>query len=171
LADFFIREMNQNDMNAVLDIYETARDFMRRSGNPNQWGDTRPTLDEIEKHIGAKNAYVCVSHENEIACVFTFYIGKDPLYARIYYGTWLNDTSPYGVVHGIASSGRIKGAVTFCLEYCYSKCGNIRIDTHRDNKRMRRLLDFLGYTYCGVIYFSDGSERLTYQKCAIGEIS
>jgi RimJ/RimL family protein N-acetyltransferase len=169
LKNFRIRKMKQNDLDAVLDIYAAAREFMRRSGNPNQWHDTRPTADEIAGHLNADNAYVCVDLEDEIVCAFSFDIGKEPSYARIYCGSWLDDSSPYGVVHAIASSGRVKGVATFCLEHCYGKCGDIRIDTHRDNKRMRRLLEHLGYTYCGIIYLSDGSERLAYQKCARGE--
>ena len=56
-------------------------------------------------------------------------------------------------------------AAAFCLEWCLARCGNIRIDTHRDNQPMQRLLARLGYTFCGLIDLKNGrGERLAYQK-------
>ena len=49
------------------------------------------------------------------------------------------------------------------VRYC-KVCGNLKIDTHRDNRIMQHLLDKNGFTYCGIIYLDDGTERLAYQK-------
>ena len=84
-------------------------------------------------------------------------------YVRIYEGQWLNE-APYGVVHRITSDGTIRGAASFCLNWAFNKCGNLKIDTHRDNIVMQHLLDKNGFKYCGVVYLENGSERIAYQK-------
>jgi hypothetical protein len=49
------------------------------------------------------------------------------------------------------------------MDYCFSQDPNIRIDTHRDNKIMRHLVEKHGFAYCGIIYLDNGDERLAYQ--------
>lgn len=41
----------------------------------------------------------------------------------------------------------------------------VRIDTHRDNHAMQRLLLRNGYVRCGIIYLESGSERIALEKC------
>ena len=75
------------------------------------------------------------------------------------------DDAPYGVVHRIAAAKGTHGAASFCMNWCMEQCGNIRIDTHANNKPMQGLLNKLGYTYCGVIELENGrGERLAFQK-------
>ena len=64
----------------------------------------------------------------------------------------------------IASIPESHGVFRRIIEYALSVSGNLRIDTHRDNRIMRRLIEKSGFTYCGVIVLADGSERLAYQK-------
>ncbi|MDR1765459.1 MAG: GNAT family N-acetyltransferase [Lachnospiraceae bacterium] len=101
----------------------------------------------------------------EILAVFSFEVGEDPFYKHID-GAWPND-APYGVVHRIATRrGGTRGVGAFCLEWCLSRCHNLRIDTHENNAPMKSLLAKLGFTYCGVIYMDDVREdnaRLAYQ--------
>jgi len=56
------------------------------------------------------------------------------------------------------------GVGAFCLNWCFEQRGNIRVDTHHDNAPMQRLLDKLGFTYCGIIWLANGEERLAFQK-------
>ena len=82
-------------------------------------------------------------------------------------GAWLDD-EPYGVVHRIAAAQGTRGAASFCMEWCLQKCGNIRIDTHPDNRSMQRALAKSGYTLCGSLTLTEGTEkgdpRLAYHK-------
>ncbi|MBO5691137.1 MAG: N-acetyltransferase [Spirochaetaceae bacterium] len=165
-----IRKTQVRDLESVLAIYAHARDLMRETGNPTQWGDIWPPQDLIQADIQQQKSYVCVKESEEkagqsteeILAVFFLEMAEDPTYAEIYEGSWLEEELPYGVVHRIASLGR--GAGGFCLEWALAECGNIRIDTHEANMPMRSLLKKLGYTYCGVIYTHDGTPRLAYQK-------
>jgi ribosomal protein S18 acetylase RimI-like enzyme len=156
-----IRNTTQEDLPAAMEIYAYARMQMKRNGNPNQWGDSRPTLETIEKDIRNNTSFLIF--DERICGIFSFIIGEDPTYAVIEDGTWLND-KPYGVIHRLASNGRRKGIMDEVLAYCESQIDNIRIDTHRDNKIMQHLLERHGYTRCGTIYVEDGTPRIAYQK-------
>jgi RimJ/RimL family protein N-acetyltransferase len=170
-----IRHAEMNDLDAVLRLYERAREFMRASGNPSQWGDSHPPLELVRRDIFRRVGYVCtagaacddngVAADREILGAFNFFIGDEPTYKHIEQGRWLND-EPYGVVHRLAVDSGGKGTGIFCLEWCMASWGNIRIDTHEDNAPMRRLLQKLKYTYCGIIHVDDGSSRLAFQKTA-----
>ena len=88
-------------------------------------------------------------------------LGAD--YRVIEDGAWLAD-GPYGVVHRIASAPGTRGAATYCLNWAFARCGNLRIDTHADNAPMQGLLRKLGFARCGRIYIADGSPREAFQK-------
>jgi len=160
-----IRKTETADLNAVMAVYRSAQDFMAGHGNPSQWGTFYPERSLIESDIKEGTSYVC-TEGGQIAAVFTFRVGPDATYARIYDGHWLDD-AVYGVVHRIASSHIVRGSASFCIEWAFRQCGNIRIDTHRDNIPMQHLLQKLGYTYCGIIHTYDGTGRLAYQKTTV----
>ena len=47
-----IRKTTEADFNRILEIYAYARDFMEKTGNPNQWGPTNwPPADLIHNDI------------------------------------------------------------------------------------------------------------------------
>lgn len=157
-----IRKSTLKDLDTILTLFESARNFMATHGNPSQWGTTYPATALLEQDITYGNSYVC-EEDGEIAATFFYKEGRDDTYAKIYEGQWLDDAS-YGVVHRITSSGKVHGAASFCLNWALEQCKSLRIDTHRDNVVMQHMLDKNGFTYCGIIYVEDGSERLAYQK-------
>ena len=156
-----IRKTTEQDLPKIYQLYADARDFMRETGNPNQWKDSFPAQDLIDQDAKSGKSYVCIC-DDKIAAVFYFSIEIEPTYAKID-GQWLSD-EPYGVVHRIAASRNFKGAGTFCLDWCLNQCLTLRIDTHRDNIPMKTLLNKLGFTYCGIIWMEDFDERLAFQK-------
>lgn len=157
-----IRKTELTDIDELQKLYEHARVFMAHHGNPTQWGSNYPPISLIEQDIRDGVSYVC-EEDGQLLAAFFYKKGRDDTYAKIYDGQWLNDEA-YGVVHRIASSGARKGCASFCLDWALKQCGNLKIDTHRDNRIMQHLLDKNGFTYCGVIYLDDGTERLAYQK-------
>jgi len=154
-----IRKSTPQDISNIMEIYAYARASMRESGNPNQWFDNHPPKSLVEADIHGGNSYVCVN-ENEILAVFHFNIEEEPTYSKIS-GQWLND-KPYGVIHRIARGPTGKGAGANAINWCLAQHHNIRIDTHKDNIPMLRLLDRLGFAYCGVIWLDNGDERLAF---------
>ena len=162
-----IRKAQDTEIGILMEKYENARRFMEEHGNPTQWGKTYPTRACVEEDIREGNCYVC-EEEERIIGVFYYRPGNDPTYEVIEGGEWISG-APYGVVHRIMSDGTVKGTASFCLEWALKQCGNLRIDTHRDNTVMQRLLQKNGFSYCGIIHIEDGSERLAYQKLRDGE--
>ena len=157
-----IRKTLGSDLPKIAQIYENAKRFMRDSGNPNQWNDGRPNIDTAREDMERGVGYVA-EELGEVVAVFMFSEGADPTYARIYDGAWLSD-EPYGVIHRIAVAEQGRGIIDFCINWCFSRCQNLRIDTHRDNIPMQRALAKRGFEYCGIIHLANGDERLAYQK-------
>lgn len=157
-----IKKADMNDLKEILNIYSYARRYMKEHKNPTQWGDDRPSESVIKNDITNGNSFVVIDND-VISGVFSFIIGEDETYKKIYDGKWLND-KVYGTVHRLAGNGKSKGIFDFSMGYCEKLIDNIRIDTHKNNKIMQYLLSKRGYKKCGIIYVEDGSERLAYQK-------
>lgn len=156
-----IEYANISQLDDIMSIYSTAQDFMAKVGNPNQWKKVYPSRQIIKQDILNANLYVCLEN-NTICGVFCFTIANDSTYSYII-GKWLNEDK-YGVIHRLASSQTSKGVAKACLEFCFDKIKNIRVDTHKDNIVMQNLFAKFGFTYCGIIFLADGQERLAYQK-------
>ena len=154
-----IRKASSDDFEIIMNIYRYAQDFMIKTGNPNQWGHFYPSDDIIKSDI-RKGLCMTVCDENEIHAVFALMHYPEPTYSFIE-GKWLNDED-YITIHRVAGDGRIHGIVGFIADYCKKLSGNVRIDTHHDNKIMQRQLEKNGFVKCGTIYLEDGNPRLAY---------
>ena len=58
-----IRRAVEEDVKAIMKIYEYARKFMIESGNPTQWSPAYPNVDVVERDIVNGNCYVCTEKE------------------------------------------------------------------------------------------------------------
>ena len=157
-----IRNTRIEELDQVMEVYAHARKFMAEHGNPTQWGQSKPSREQIESDILGEKCYVCMEDE-KIAAVFYFAKEIDPTYTKIYEGTWLNSEA-YAVVHRVASAGIVKGAGSFCMNWASKQCENLKIDTHKDNYVMQNMLKKCGFVHCGTIYLEDGEPRLAFQK-------
>ena len=159
-----IRKSRPEDLERMLRLYADARVFMAEHGNPTQWANGYPEPEMLQEDIRAGVSYVCEDDQGRVVGTFVFFVGEDESYKVIEQGDWKDHRVPYGVVHRIASSREVRGAASFCLTWCYRQCGNLRIDTHRENIPMQRCLERNGFSYCGIIHIADGSERIAFQK-------
>ncbi len=157
-----IRKADINDLDAIMKIYDCARDYMVKNNNPTQWGDGYPERELLEDDIQKQQCYVCLEN-GIIHGVFVFIIGIDATYIVIEDGAWIND-EPYGTIHRIASDGMVHGIFKQSIDFCKEQVDNLRIDTHEDNKTMQHLILKNGFTRCGIIYVRDGSGRIAYQR-------
>ncbi|MBQ2767517.1 MAG: GNAT family N-acetyltransferase [Clostridia bacterium] len=163
----FIRKAIPADLPDILRIYEEARGYMRTQGNPTQWANGYPAENLIREDIAADRCHLCVdTPSGEILGVFCFFIGDEPTYRRIDGGSWCND-APCGIIHRIAvgADAHRRGVASFCFAYAFAMCGNVKIDTHRDNLPMQHALEKNGFVRCGMIYLENGDERIAFQKC------
>ena len=158
-----IRRSTPDDIDRIMEVYESARHYMRSQGNSGQWTGGYPARDTILTDIAHWSHYLAEDEEGNILMAFTFIIGEDPTYKVIENGNWLND-KPYGTIHRIASSGMRGGMMKECVDYCKELIDNIRIDTHADNSPMQNALHRLKFRSCGIIYTADGSPRLAFQR-------
>ena len=154
-----IRHAVQQDWFHILAIYARAREYMRQTGNPNQWDNHSPALSVIQEDIEKGQLYLLEDNDG-IQAVFALIFGEDPTYGIIE-GSWLND-DPYAAIHRVASAGKRKGVLAECLAYCQQTHWNLRIDTHDDNKIMQHLLEKYGFRRCGIIYLENGDPRIAY---------
>ena len=120
-----------------------------------------------------------------IVGVFAFIPGGEPTYDKIYeaefteggtaprLAAWLDDTLPYATIHRLASTRDSRGVAQACFSWAWEQCRRLgragvpytlRVDTHADNHIMQHCIQKAGFTYCGIIYLTDGSPRLAYQK-------
>lgn len=160
-----IRKTIPEDLPRLLEIYESARSFMAKSGNPAQWGNAWPPTSLLERDIQSGHSYACL-HDRRVVGTFFFNFGKDiePTYAVIIDGKWQND-GPYGVIHRLAGDGSVKGIGAYCINWCYEQCCHLRVDTHPDNQVMQRLLTKLGFKRCGIIHvMQDNMPRIAFEK-------
>lgn len=160
-----IRRAVTCDLDRVMEIFESAKKFMRSQGNMHQWNGAYPSRDVLEADIAGGNLYVEIHDDNTISGVFAFIQGNDPTYGAIE-GEWLNDKS-YGTIHRIASDGSVSHFSDRVFDFCFQLIDNVRIDTHQDNQTMIEAIRRNGFKYCGIIYIADGSPRLAYQKCLL----
>lgn len=155
-----VRNANPEDFPRILEIYAYAREFMAKTGNPKQWGNSYPPIPMLEEDIRLGNLYVV--KDNDIHGVFAYFTEPDPTYSYIEDGAWLND-APYGTIHRVAADGS-KGVFTAVLAFAESRNPHVRIDTHHDNKVMQHVLAKHGFTRTGIIYLEDGDPRIAYEK-------
>ena len=158
-----IRPAQTNDLSDIMAVLEAAKGIMRASGNAGQWVGGYPSAEIILQDINRGYGQVVVA-DGRIAGYFAFIPSPEPTYAEIFNGAWRDDSLPYHVVHRIGSYPEIHGVFQAIMDWCFARCGNIRIDTHRDNRIMQHIILKYGFQYCGIIHLATGDERLAYQK-------
>ena len=80
-----IRLANKEDLKAIEQIYENARQFMRSNGNFSQWGNSYPSVGIIQADIKQKCLYVV--EDEAIQAVFTLIMGEVQMSITFFTGT------------------------------------------------------------------------------------
>ena len=155
------RKAQPSDLPALMQVFASARRYMKATGNPTQWGDSYPSESLVAGDIASGYCHVLESVNGEVVGTFCLVKGDDPTYSQIQ-GAWLN-SAPYATLHRLASSGKVRGIADACLQWCCRHTDNLRIDTHADNRVMQAWLDRRGFIFCGIIRVADGTPRRAYQ--------
>ena len=157
-----IRKARKDDLNRILEIYDIAKSYMRKNGNLNQWNNNYPNEEILLNDINNSSLYV-YENNNIIHAVFALIIGIDKTYNYIENGHWLSELT-YGTLHRIASDQEERNIFNKIIEFAETKIDHLRIDTHKDNIIMQHVILKNGFKECGIIYISDGSPRIAYEK-------
>ena len=163
-----IRPATPFDLPALRPVFEAAKAIMRADGNLEQWSAPGfPPEDLLLRDIDRGGGYVIESvipseAKESIVGYFALLPSPEPTYDVID-GAWLTD-EPYGVIHRMASYPDVHGIFSTIIDYAAVRYAHLRIDTHRDNRIMQHLIGKYGFTYCGIIWLQDGTERLAYER-------
>lgn len=165
MIDF--RETTPQDLPAIMQMVAAAQAWFKAEGI-DQWQDGYPTQTIFESDLMARTSYVGVQ-EGRVVLTGCLSFAGEPTYAQIEQGAWLNE-APYGVVHRLVVEPSLRGkrlAEAF-FRFTFAECrrrgiANLRVDTHRQNRPMQRLLERLGFRPCGRIYLASGAARDAYQ--------
>lgn len=156
-----IRPAAAGDLDRIMEILDAARGIMRSDSNYSQWSDGYPSRETIGGDISRSCGYVI--EDEDIVAYFAFVPSPEPTYGTIYGGAWVMDDEPYFVIHRLASTPDSHGIFASVMRWALERCSNLRIDTHEDNRIMRKLIARHGFSPRGIILLSDGSPRLAYQ--------
>ncbi len=161
-----LRKAERSELPGIWTIIQHAIEQRRLDGS-RQWQDGYPNPGTLETDLEQGYAYV-LEENGEILLYAAVIFEPEPAYEAIE-GKWLTN-GPYLVLHRVAASlkaaGRNIGTVFFRMteDLCRERgVPSIKVDTNFDNKPMLRILEKLGYTYCGEVYFR-GSARRAYEK-------
>lgn len=161
-----LRKAEQAELPAIWAIIQFAIEQRRLDGSK-QWQDGYPNPATLQDDLDKGVAYI-LEADGELLLYAAVLFEPEPAYEAIE-GQWLTN-GPYMVMHRIAASPNAKGrgiATEFfrmAEDLCRSRgIPSIKVDTNFDNAPMLRIMDKLGYSYCGEVYFR-GSARRAYEK-------
>lgn len=159
---------NKSDIDGIMNIIKGAQEHFKSQGI-DQWQNNYPNYQVIEEDIGNNNSYILKYKEVVIGTAFLSFEGEET-YETIYGGKWLSH-GEYGVIHRMAIDFDYRGTgVAYIFlkaleQLCIEKeIYSIKVDTHRENMPMQKLLLKNDYKECGFIYLKDGDQRIAFEK-------
>ena len=168
--NLIFRKAEKADAQAIWGILQQAIERRRADGS-NQWQNGYPNLKTVHSDIEKNQNYVLESG-HKIMATAALIFNYEPAYEKIK-GKWLTDSDFY-VIHRVAVSDEFlgKGLIQIFFKKMeafaiQNKVFSIKVDTNFDNPAMLRILEKLGYTYCGEVEFS-GSPRKAFEKVLAG---
>lgn len=167
-----LRLMTHADLPVVMDIIKQAQAYLAAQGI-DQWQNGYPDEEAMRNDIALSQGYV-LEWDGHIAACVTIAFDREPSYDTIVDGQW-NTPELYACIHRLAVDARFRGmgvsdAVMTASEALVRarSVPGIRVDTHRQNIVMQRMLIRNGYSRCGVIYLpkeiDNGAERIAFDK-------
>ena len=160
------RQATPDDSREIWQILQQAI-LRRKNDGSRQWQDGYPNTGTVQSDIEHRIGYV-LTENDEVAAYAAVIFNDEPAYEAIE-GKWLSE-GDFNVVHRVAVCDKAagKGFATEIfrrIEEFSRKNGilSIKVDTNFDNAAMLRILEKLGYKYCGEVYFR-GSARKAFEK-------
>ncbi|SDJ68583.1 GNAT family N-acetyltransferase [Salimicrobium halophilum] len=162
------RKTKKEDIAEIMTIISDAQQKFREN-DIDQWIDGYPDVVTIETDRDRGESYVLADEDTVVGTAAISSL-EEKTYRTVHEGEWLSE-DPYLVVHRLAVTDERKGEglASVLLKKTEElakaeQITSIKIDTHRKNGSMQRLLKKNGFTYCGINYLEDDSERFAYEK-------
>ena len=161
-----LRKAEISEQPIIWRILQEAIEQRRLEGSE-QWQQGYPNEQTVADDIVNGYGYVLID-DNIIIAYSAIIFGMEPAYENIE-GKWLSN-GDYAVIHRVAVSDTVKGKgiatllfrkiEELCLEH---RIYSIKVDTNFDNVPMLKIMDRMGYSYCGEV-FLHGAPRKAYEK-------
>lgn len=158
----------ESDIDEIMNIIKVAQEDFKNKGI-NQWQNNYPNAEIIKEDIDKNNSYVLKDGGKIIGTTALIFDGESD-YDTIYDGDWLSH-GDYAVIHRMAIDFNYRGTglASIFLKKTEDLARNngiysIKVDTHRENMPMTKLLLKNGYKECGWIYLKDGNKRIAFEK-------
>lgn len=167
-----VKRVKIEEINEVMNAINDAKSFLKPQSQ--QWQQGYPNEETMEKDIRNHNLFG-VYLNNELTCVAALIIGIEKTYVNMVEGKWeIPVSSKDLVIHRIAVKEKYRGTgcakkmMRFAEEFALrNSCPSIKVDTHRANIPMQKLVLSHSYKYCGIIDLNRNEEdqlRLAYEK-------
>ncbi len=166
-----IRKTIKEDIKEIMPIFEEARKTIAALGI-DQWQNGYPSEEVILADVEKNQSYLC-ELDGKICGTFAMLEDGEPTYDRIYDGHWLtgDESQDYIAIHRVAISVSSRGSglsgkiISYAADFAKNLGRkSLRIDTHRGNVVMRRMLEKNGFLHCGTIFLENCDERVAYEK-------
>lgn len=161
-----IRLSKSKDLPTLMAIFREAQGTIATLGI-DQWQNGYPSETVIAEDIALGRSHV--AEQDGTVCGTFVLVDTEPTYDELHGGKWLSDE--YAAIHRVAvpvayrGTGVCDAIIRYAAAYARAQGKtSLRIDTHRGNIPMRRMLQKQGFVYRGVIFLSDGSPRVAYEK-------
>ncbi|MEN2366845.1 GNAT family N-acetyltransferase [Levilactobacillus brevis] len=154
----YLHKAKIEELDLVCDIIEDGKQQLADAGI-DQWQDNYPNRDVIKDDIANGRAVIYNSDDHETLGVAAIVQAPDHSYDTLQ-GEWLKQTDKYVTVHRVAifSHHQGQGYASKLFQDLFSYIGehhpeseSIRIDTHKDNKKMQHLIEKFGFQKVGEI--------------------
>ena len=166
MENLVFRKAEINDITPIWAILQQCINRRKKDGST-QWQDGYPNLETVKTDVEKGQNYVLIQDDKIIATAALIF-NYEPAYDEIE-GKWLSD-GDFLVVHRVGVSDEVAGKgfakKLFMILEDFAKENDIfsiKVDTNFDNVPMLKILEKLGYTYCGEVYFRD-SARKAFEK-------
>ncbi len=161
-----LRKANISDAGMIWQILLRAIEQRRQDGSE-QWQNGYPNEQTVLDDIANGYGYV-IADNNVVIAYAAIIFDVEPAYNDIR-GEWLTN-GDYVVVHRVATSNSVKGKGVATQLFklledlaVEQNVFSIKVDTNFDNAPMLKILERLGYSYCGEVIFG-GAPRKAFEK-------
>ncbi len=160
---FKLRKAKYSDMEQILEIKDLALEFQKELGLE-QWSNNYPLESDFKNDIDLERGYV-YEKDGKIYAYASLNYGIDPMYVKTYDG-YINNEINYSSIHRvIVDKKEMKQGIgkEFLEKLIRISIKDsrfiVRIDTHKDNIAMMKLINKLNFKYIARVHASDETDR------------